>query len=219
VGFAFAMSDDKYFSSRFTLDPNREVLWKALCDFYFNRLVRPDDHVLELGAGYGYFVNNIRSTRRTAVDLWPGLRECAASGVNVHIGPAADLDFLSDHSVDFAFASNLFEHLTQEDFARTLAQLKRVLRPGGTLNILQPNYRRAYREYFDDYTHVSVYSDISLQDFLTAHGFKVLLCHPGLLPLTIKSRLPVSRNLIRAYLASPWKPMGKQMFLRAEPLP
>jgi SAM-dependent methyltransferase len=213
------MSDDKYFSSRFAPDPNREVLWKALCDFYFSRLVRPDDHVLELGAGYGYFINNIRSTRRTAVDLWPGLRECADAGVNVHIGGAADLDFLAQHSVDFAFASNLFEHLTQDAFAQTLGQLRRVLRPGGTLNILQPNYRRAYKEYFDDYTHVSVYSDISLQDFLIANGFNVLSCHPGFLPLTIKSRLPVSRTLIRAYLALPWKPLGKQMLLRAEPLP
>ena len=37
------------------------------------------------------------------------------------------------------------------------------------------------------------------------------------LPLTVKSRLPVSPLLIRAYLASPVKPMGKQMLLRARP--
>jgi SAM-dependent methyltransferase len=211
------MSDDRYFSSRFVPDQNREILWKALCDFHFNRLVKPDDHVLELGAGYGHFINNIRASRRTAVDLWPGLRDCARPGVSVHIGKAADLDFIEDHSVDFAFASNLFEHLTQADFAATLVQLRRVLRARGTLNIVQPNYRRAYKEYFDDYTHVSVYSDISLTDFLSANGFRVTTCHPGFLPLTIKSRLPVSRNLIRLYLALPWKPLGKQMLLQAEP--
>jgi SAM-dependent methyltransferase len=137
--------------------------------------------------------------------------------VTSHIGRADDLDFLADHCVDFAFASNLFEHLSQSDFAATLSQLRRVLRPGGTLNILQPNYRRAYKEYFDDYTHISVYSDISLSDFLSAHGFRVITCHPGFLPLTIKSRLPVSRNLIRLYLNLPWKPLGKQMLLQARP--
>ena len=211
------MSDDKYFSSRFVPDKNREVLWKALCDFYFNGLVRSDDHVLELGAGYGHFINNIRASRRTAVDLWPGILDCAKREVDVHIGEASDLGFLADGVVDFAFASNLFEHLTQEAFANTLRQLRRVLRRGGTLNILQPNYRRAYKEYFDDYTHISVYSDISLADFLSAHGFRVIECHAGFLPLTIKSRIPVSRTLIRAYLALPWKPLGKQMLLRAEP--
>ncbi len=212
------MSDEKYFSSRFVPDANREVLWKALCDFYFNHMVGADAHVLELGAGYGHFINNIAASRRTAVDLWPGLVQCAQPGVNAHIGKASDLDFLDDASVDFAFASNLFEHLTQDDFAATLAQLRRVLRPGGTLNILQPNYRRAYKEYFDDYTHISVYSDISLTDFLSAHGFRVITCHPGFLPLTIKSRLPVSRNLIRLYLTLPWKPLGKQMLVCAEPV-
>lgn len=61
-------------------------------------------------------------------------------------------------------------------FATVLDQLKRKLTHGGTLNILQPNYRRAYGEYFDDYTHVAVYSDISLCDFLRANGYHILEC-------------------------------------------
>ena len=40
---------------------------------------------------------------------------------------------------------------------------------------------------------------------------------PRFLPLTVKSRLPVSPLLIRAYLASPFKPWGKQMLVRAKP--
>ena len=42
-----------YFESRFRFDPRREVLWKALCDYYFSALVPPGGHVLELGAGTG----------------------------------------------------------------------------------------------------------------------------------------------------------------------
>ncbi len=84
--------------------------------------------------------------------------------------------------------------------------------------ILQPNYRYAYREYFDDYTHLAVYSHLSLADFLSANDFEVLNVSPRFLPLTIKSRIPVSPWLIRAYLASPIKPMGKQMLVRARPI-
>ena len=58
---------------------------------------------------------------------------------------------------------------------------------------------------------------MSLCDFLEAHGFEVIDCQPRFLPLTIKSRLPVSPTLIRLYLASPLKPMGKQMLVRARP--
>jgi len=119
--------------------------------------------------------------------------------------------------VDFVFASNLFEHLTQSEFASCLSEVRRTLKSGGTLNILQPNYRRAYREYFDDYTHVAVYSDISLCDFLVAHGFDILVSYPGFLPFSIKSDMPVIPWLIRLYMALPWRPMAKQMFVRARP--
>jgi len=208
-----------YHSTRFVFDERREVLWRTLCRSYFQRLVRPDFHVLELGAGYAHFINNIQCREKTALDQWEGLHEFASDDVRVHVGNVSNLDFLTDGSVDFAFASNLFEHLPQADFAAVLAILRRKLKPEGTLNILQPNYRRAYREYFDDYTHVAIYSDISLCDFLGANGYKILYSTPGLLPLTVKSRFPIMPLLIKGYLASPWKPMAKQMFIRAQPQP
>ena len=63
----------------------------------------------------------------------------------------------------------------------------------GTLTILQPNYRYAYREYFDDYTHSAVYSHVSLRDFLEAHGFEVIEVRSrASCRSTVKSRLPVS---------------------------
>jgi hypothetical protein len=133
------------------------------------------------------------------------------------VGSVTDLGFLADASVDFAFASNLFEHLPQQGFAATLAQLRAKLSPRGTLTILQPNWRYASREYFDDYTHVAVWSHVGLCDFLAANGWEVLEARPRFLPLTIKSRLPVWPVLIRAWLASPVKPGGKQMLVRARP--
>lgn len=207
-----------YFDSRFRFDERREVLWKALCDFCFSPLVPHGGHVLELGAGYCHFINNVRGGRKTAVDISPVAAAHAASGVAVHTGSVTDLGFLPDASVDLAFASNLFEHLSQADFALCLAGLRRKLKPGGQLVILQPNYRKAYKEYFDDYTHISVYSDVSLCDFLRANGYQILECRPGFLPFSIVSRLPVNRHLIRLYLWSPWKPFAKQMLLRAAPV-
>ena len=93
--------------------------------------------------------------------------------------------------------------------------LRVKLAANGTLNILQPNYRYAYKEYFDDYTHVSIYSHISITDFLNTNGFDVLEIRPRFLPLTVKSRLPISPWLIKVYLASPIKPLAKQMLIRA----
>ncbi len=208
-----------YHETRFAFDRRRDVLWRELWRSYFSRFVGPQDCVLELGAGYGHFINAVRCRRRIAVDLFPDLARHLEAGIEGHVGSVANLGFLAGGSVDFAFASNLFEHLSHADFATTLAELRRVLKPQGTLCIVQPNYRFAYREYFDDYTHVAVYSDRSLCDFLAANGFRVAECRPRFLPLTIKSRLPVHPWLIRLYLGLPFKPAGKQMLVRAQPAP
>jgi SAM-dependent methyltransferase len=209
------MSTAAYFETRFAPDLRRDVLWRTLCQHYFSKLISPTDCVVELGAGYGTFINNVTARRRIALDAWPGVAGHLAPGVEAQVGDVSDLSFLAPQSVNFVFASNLFEHVTQDAFACVLQQLRTVLAPGGTLNILQPNYYYAYREYFDDYTHRTVYSHTGLCDFLEGHGFDVIECRKRFLPLTLKSRLPVSPALIRLYLASPWKLAGKQMLVRA----
>jgi SAM-dependent methyltransferase len=209
------VDSDAYHQTRFAFDARRQVLWSALYRHYFSRFIRPEYTVLELGAGYGYFINSVHAQRRIAVDLWRGMLDFLDAGVEGHVGPIQDLGFLPERSVDYAFASNVFEHLTKEDVGATLEQLRSILKPGGRLGVLGPNYRFCYDEYFDDYTHVSVFSDRSLGDLLQAHGFEVAIAVPRFMPLTIKSRLPVSETLVRLYLKSPIKPFGKQMFLMA----
>ena len=210
---------DRYFQTRFTEDPRREILWRTLVQHYFQPQIPADSCVLELGAGYGNFINNVRAQRRIAHDQWPDFANHLSDGVESHVGPLDELSFLDEHSVDFVFASNLFEHVSQEEFAAVLKQLRRKLKPAGTITLLQPNYRYAFREYFDDYTHRTVYTHVSLCDFLQANGYEVITCKPRFMPLTLKSRLKVSPSLIRLYLLSPLKPMGKQMLIRARPLP
>ncbi len=206
-----------YHGSRLPEDKRRDVLWESLWAYRFRAMVRPTDCVLDLGAGYGNFINAVQARRRIAVDAWAGFPAYLAPGVEHHVGSVAELDFIDDGAVDFAFASNLFEHLTQADFSDVLAALRRTLASDGTLTIVQPNYRYAYREYFDDFDHKSIYSHVSLADFLVANGWEVFHVEPRFMPLSVKGRLPVNRFLIRAWLLSPVKPIGKQMLVRARP--
>ncbi len=92
--------------------------------------------VLELGCGYAHFINHVKARRRVAIDSWPGFLEHLGDGVEGHVGSVLDLSFLDDSSVDFAFASNLFEHLTKDDFGIVLDQLRRKLSKGGILGII-----------------------------------------------------------------------------------
>jgi SAM-dependent methyltransferase len=145
-----------YHAARLPADPRRDIVWHALWRFHFNRLVRGDDTVLDLGCGYGNFINQVVARRRIAIDSWPDFPDFLAPGVEAVVGSVTELGFLPDGGVDFAFASNLFEHIPQSAFTLVLDALRGKLSARGTLTILQPNYRYAYREYFDDYTHVAI---------------------------------------------------------------
>src|SRR6266542_4037870 len=209
------MAEKGYHETRFSFDDRRKTLWRSLWRYHFSKYVRRSDCVLELGSGYADFINNVEAARRIAVDIWPQFVEHLAPGVEWHIGDATELGFVEDESVNFAFASNLVEHLTKEAFCKLLRQLKRKVAPGGLIALLQPNYRYAFREYFDDYTHVAVYSHVTLCDYLAVQGFEIVECIPRFVPLTIKSRFKVWPLLIWLYLHSPLKPFGKQMLIVA----
>ena len=206
---------ETYFDSRLQFDKKRSVVWESLWDFFFSKLFADADTILELGAGWCDFINRAEVKRRIAVDLWPGVTRAAGAGVEAHVGSALDLSFIESGSVDAIFASNLVEHLSHEEFDQLLTEAFRVLRRNGRIALLQPNFRLAYRRYFDDFTHVTMWSEISLSDFLTSRGWEVLMSKPRFLPLTVKSRFPVSKLLIRAYLASPVKPLAGQMLVVA----
>lgn len=204
-----------YHETRFAYDARRAKLWQVLTRDYFQALIDPAATVLEIGAGYCDFINCVRAARKFALDVWPGIREHCASDVEAVVGSATDMDAVPDASVDIVFASNVFEHLGVSEFAEVLQRLRRKVKPRGRLIILQPNFRYAFREYFDDYTHRSIWTDVSLSDFLLANGFQPELVKRRFLPLTLRSRLPVWRSLIRLYLLSPFKPFGKQMLVVA----
>lgn len=209
--------NDGYHGSRLAEDPKRAIVWKSLWRYYFQKRIGSEDMVLDLGCGYGDFINNVRSRHRVALDQWEDFPKYLESDVRPIVAPVTDLSTIEDGSIDYAFASNLFEHISQAAFGEVLSQLKCKISSRGTLAILQPNYRYATKEYFDDYTHVSIWSHISLADFLSANGYEVIEVHPRFLPLTVKSRLPVWPPLIGLYLRLPFKPLGKQMLLVARP--
>lgn len=207
---------EAYFDTRLVYDEKRRVLWQTLADEVFSEFVAPDDAVLELGAGWCELINALHARRRVAVDLWPGIKDYAAPGVESLVTSATDLGPLADASINVVFASNLVEHLTHAQFDSLLEESARVLVPGGRLVLIQPNFRLCPRTYFDDYTHVSIWTDVGLSGFLESRQWRVLDLQPRFLPLTVKSRLPVHPALIKAYLRLPVKPLAGQMMVVAQ---
>jgi len=203
--------DAGYWSSHFRFDGKRLAIWREVC-----RVIEADipagSKLLDLGAGRCYFANQVRAAEVHALDLDPGIRECAAAHVRPHVGPSTNMDMLESGSFDVVFASNFFEHLTREQFDQTLAEVARILRPGGRLIALQPNYRYCYREYFDDYTHVTVFTDHNFKHWVEARGFRVRKLIPRFIPADFRNSRPTWPWLVRLYLKLPVRPFGQQLY-------
>lgn len=201
-----------YFGTRLAHDPNRAVVWRHITA-YLARWIPADARVLELGAGWCDFANQVRAREVVALDADGTVERAAGPGVTPVVGDCTDLRQFEAASFDVVFASNLVEHLDRGAAERLVDESHRVLRPGGRLILLQPNFRLAPGRYFDDYTHVSIWTDQSLSDFLRARGWELAAVHPRFLPLTLKSRGAGLTFLVPWYLRSPVKPWAGQMLV------
>jgi ubiquinone/menaquinone biosynthesis C-methylase UbiE len=198
----------------------RSAMWAVLCREFFQKWVAPGTTIVELGAGYCDFINNIAAARKIAVDLSPDTIAHAGKDVQVITTASTDLSVIPDGSAGVVFASNFFEHLTRADILATLAEAKRVLAPDGRMMILQPNIRFCGPDYWMFFDHITPLDDRSLVEALETTGFTPETVIPRFLPFTMKSRLPKSVALVRLYLAIPllWRIFGAQSFIAARPV-
>jgi SAM-dependent methyltransferase len=211
---------DAYFRTRFVFDARRDIVWSEVCRYLQRNYIPADSRIIDVGAGYCNFINNIQGAEKHALDLFTEMGEFADPDVVTHVHSCTDMSVLEDDYFDVAFTSNLFEHLSRELLIPTLTELHRIVRPGGKLIVLQPNFRFCYNTYFDDYTHLQIFTDRSLYDLLGVFGFDVKEAKPKFLPVNMKStlrlRLPMLRHLVRLYLALPYKPLAGQMLFVCE---
>lgn len=208
----------KLYRERFSPEElrNKNRLWQVLCADFFQRFVPEDATVLDIGAGYCEFINNIRARRKYAVDLNEDTPTFAGSDVEVFTSPVGDLHFLSQDSVDVAFMSNILEHMqSKEEVLGVLAEAHRVCRHGGRVLILQPNIRHVGGQYWDFFDHRVPLTDKSLAEALLMAGFSIDRVVGRFLPYTTKTRWPSSPLLVRLYLKMPlaWRMLGKQAFI------
>jgi SAM-dependent methyltransferase len=205
-----------YHTAHLPEDPTRAVVWKVVAE-HLSVWVPRRARVLEIGAGYCNWINNVQAARRVAVDIWPDVVRYADTGVEPLVLDASrDLPTLGHAAFDVVLASNILEHFEPGVTASVVDDVGGLLKAGGRLIVIQPNFRYAAKHYFDDYTHRSVFTDVSLPNLLRAHGFAIDRVDPRFLPYSMRgTKLPIRPWTVRAYLRSPFRPMAGQMLVIA----
>jgi len=197
----------------------RNRLWQTLTQSYFQQFVAPDAAVLDLGCGYGEFINHIRCGRKYGMDLNPESRTRVAPEVTLLNQDCSRPWELADGSLDVVFTSNFFEHLPDKAALReTITQAARCLKPGGKIIALGPNIKFVPGAYWDFWDHFLCLTDKSLGEALENNGFRLTQSHGRFLPYSTVNTPEFPSALIRLYLASPWvwRIFGKQFLVVAE---
>ena len=196
----------------------RVRLWRTLVASFFQPMIPPGAAVLDLGCGYGEFINQIRCGSRFAMDLNPKATE--------HLDPAVKFLFqdcslrwdLPDQSLDVVFTSNFFEHLPDKLALKlTLIEAARCLKPGGQLIALGPNIKFVQGAYWDFWDHFLSLTELSLSEALDNNGYRVERAVPRFLPYTTINQPAYPMAFVRLYLRLPllWPWFGRQFLVVA----
>jgi SAM-dependent methyltransferase len=193
-------------------------VWKILCDEYFSTFVPPHAHVLDLGSGWGEFINNVQAAKKYAMDLNPDAGRRLSGDTHFLHQDCSEEWQVRQESLDVVFTSNFLEHLPDKPHVeRTLAQACRCLKDDGLIICLGPNIKYVPGAYWDFWDHFIPLTELSLSEVLKMEGFSVESCIPRFLPYSMSTGGNPPLFFVRLYLKlSPlWPLFGKQFLVVA----
>ncbi|HEY4415085.1 MAG TPA: class I SAM-dependent methyltransferase [Verrucomicrobiae bacterium] len=183
----------------------RNRVWQVLTNTFFCRWIPSSAAVLDLGCGYGEFINNIAAGEKYAMDLNPDAPKHLLPAVHFLEQDCSTQWPLPEDRLDAVFTSNFFEHLPDKEcLKRTLRQAFRCLKPGGSLIAMGPNIKYLPGLYWDFFDHHTILTEASLGEVLEMEGFVLKQVTPRFLPYTLVNAPEYPLIFLRLYLAMPW---------------
>jgi len=208
------------YEKRFSGHENyRDRVWKILIQCFFSKWIKRTNHILDLGCGYGEFINNITCEVRHAMDLNPKTKSLMDKEIIFHEQDCSKPWKIESNSLDLVFTSNFFEHLpNKESLDCTVGEIKKALKPEGRLIAMGPNISVLKGKYWDFWDHHVALSDQSLCELLQIHNFTIEQSESKFLPYNMVRVKEHPLFLVSLYLKFPflWKIFGKQFLIIAK---
>ncbi len=213
------MNYDRIYQYRFQgVDKNKKLsTWKIIAAFIHEKLGQPNS-MIDPAAGDCEFINQVPANEKWAVDMGEHTKHAAKEGVKVVIGNNLEVE-LPQNYFEGVYVSNFLEHLhSQEDVAMFLERMFSILKPGGQIAIMGPNFKYCAKNYFDFADHTVILTELGVAEHLYGAGFEVKEVHDRFLPLSFRGKIPVTDFLVKMYFKMPfaWRFMGKQFLLIAK---
>jgi len=169
---SFKYYDRKYFEDRkFDLDTDTHVV-NVLLGLLAKHKVKK---ILEVASGAGDMMRILKHSgfKVEGIDI----SETAAKMSGSIVASATDIPFKNE-SFDCLIGLSMIEHLTENEGCKFLNEAFRVLKPGGIIFLLTPNFASPLRYLkgsswygYSDKSHVKFYTPQSIKKLLENHNF------------------------------------------------
>jgi ubiquinone/menaquinone biosynthesis C-methylase UbiE len=152
--------------------PRTEYPFKFAVNLFNRFNLQTGQRLLEIGCGRGEFLSAFQQLGMdcSGVDLsdynFSNLKDIKIKKVDISKDP---LPFKDDY-FDVIYHKSLIEHLYSPD--HLMKETGRVLKPGGRVIILTPDWVSQMKVFYEDYTHSRPYNVTALSDLLNVYGFK-----------------------------------------------
>ncbi len=194
----------------------RDQVWRILIGDFFGQYIRPTDAVLDLGCGFGEFINQVDCAQKFGMDLNPDSRPALAPEIRFVEQDCSEPWPLPEESLDVVFTSNFLEHLPDKPaLVRTLEQAWRCLKASGRFIAMGPNIGRVQGAYWDFWDHHIPITHRSLQEVMQLRNFEIERALESFMPYTLVDAPKYPLLLLRIYLRLPfaWELFGRQFLV------
>jgi SAM-dependent methyltransferase len=201
------------------IESYRNEIWSRLVPAFFQAWIPAESVVLDLGCGYGEFINHVQAKVKYAMDLNPDVESRLNHEIKFFLHDCSVEWPLPAESLDVIFSSNFFEHLpSKEVLSRVVVSATRCLKPEGRLICLGPNVKYLPGAYWDFWDHHIPLSDRSLQELLELNGLQIVKSWKRFLPFTMSGGFRPSPIFVDLYLKFPWiwPLVGRQFLIVAQ---
>ena len=147
-----------------------------LTNYLFNRFkFEKGKKILDIGCGRGDFLN--------------GFIKCGLDGYGIDQSDAAkkfcpkaeiiigNIDSVlpyADNTFDYIYSKSVIEHFYYPE--KLVKEIYRILKPGGVVITMTPDWETVYKTFYEDYTHRTAFTKTSLQNIFKIHNFENVCC-------------------------------------------
>lgn len=198
------------------MEEYRDDVWRILCSDFFSKYVDPNAKVLDLGAGWGEFINNITAAHKFAMDLNPETGDRLTDATTFLHQDCSQTWDIEGNTLDVVFTSNFLEHLPDKlSLQRTISEACRCLKPNGLIICVGPNIKYVPGAYWDFWDHNIPLTEMSLSELLRMNEFRIDLSIGRFLPYSMSAGRTPPLFLVKLYLKMSfmWPLFGKQFLV------